>query len=408
MKIHVKLQSKRIGCSEPPVLTVMFCIYIMLSFFENYLARFFGSSTKYFLLLMLCLWVYCEHFKIRLNILSSAVLTWFVYKVISIAWSSMENNDVRAHLFSQIGMVLLVTIVTSRVRSRGFLQLILRVNYGCSFLFGVLSIIFRSPYLRESLTSRQVLTLWGQQMDPNNCAAFLGIAVGLGAYSMFCEKKHRVLNAIVVLVNSGAIILTGSRGGFLLAVLLVAGAMLLPNWNMRTIGLDIIKRMAVMIVVAFVGIVLLSRYTDILQDGLARLLAFDNYEGGSERTDLWAIALKHIERHPLFGCGWGGYTIRNGMAIHNTYLTILCDTGMFGLVIFITPIIYTGCYALNKRALSAVLILMISLVPACTLDSINKRYFWNAIIIAIMMVQYIQKTGRYIQIWDDDEAEAEI
>ena len=81
---------------------------------------------------------------------------------------------------------------------------------------------------------------------------------------------------------------------------------------------------------------------------------------------------------------------------------------MIGFVIFITPLIYTGCYALKKRALSAVLILMISLVPACTLDSINKRYFWNAIIIAFMMIQYIQKTGRCIQIWDDDEAEADL
>lgn len=408
MRIHVKLQGSPIHTPEPPILTLMFCGYILLSFFESYLVRFIGSSTKYFLLLMLGLWVYCENYKVRLNILSSAVTVWFIYKVISIAWSSMENNDVRAHLFSQIGMVLLVAVVTSRVRSREFLQLALRAAYAGSFLFGVLSIIFRRPYLYEFLTSRQVLTLWGQQMDPNNCAAFLAIAVGLGAYSLFCEKKHRLLNAVVVLVNSGAIILTGSRGGFLLAGLLIAGAMLLPNWNMRALGMDLVKRIAVMLAVALAGLILLSRYTNVLQDGLARLLAFDNYEGGSERTDLWAIALTHFKRHPLFGCGWGGYAIRDGIPVHNTYLTILCDTGLIGFAVFITPVIYIGCYALKKRALSAVLLLMIGLVPACTLDSINKRYFWNAIILAFMVIRYIRETGRYVQIWDDDETNGSV
>lgn len=355
---------------------------------------------------MLGLWVYYEDYKIRLNILSSTISLWFIYKLISVAWSSMENNDVRAHLFTHIGMVLLTLVITSRVRSGKFLRLALQTSYMSSFLFGALSVICRRPYLDEFHASRQVLTLWGQQMDPNNCAAFLSVAVGLGAYSLFREKKHRVLNAVVVLVNSGAIILTGSRGGFLLMGLLIAGAVLLPNWNTRTIGMNLVKRSAIMLVIALIGGVLLSRYTDILQDGLARLLAFDNYEGGSERTDLWAIALTYIERHPLFGNGWGGYTIKNGMAIHNTYLTILCDTGIIGFIVFMTPIVYIGCYALKKHALSALLILMTGLVPACTLDSINKRYFWNAIILSFMMVQYIRKTGHYIQIWDDDETEA--
>ena len=82
--------------------------------------------------------------------------------------------------------------------------------------------------------------------------------------------------------------------------------MLLPNWNMRALGMDLVKRIAVMLAVTLAGLVLLGRYTNVLQDGLARLLAFDNYEGGSARTDLWAIALTHFKRHPLFGCGWGG------------------------------------------------------------------------------------------------------
>lgn len=406
MKICVKLRRDPINSPEPSVLVILFCVYIPLCFFENYLVHFIGSSTKYFLFLMLGLWIYCENCKIKLNTLSSTISIWFIYKLISVAWSSMENNDVRAQLFAHIGMVLLTLVVTSRIRSKEFLRLALQTSYVSSFLFGVLSIIFRKPYIDEFHASRQVLTLWGQQMDPNNCAAFLSVAAGLGAYSLFREKKHKILNAVVVLVNSGAIVLTGSRGGFLLLGLLIISAILLPNWNMRTIGIDLVKRIAIMLVVALVGGVILSQNADILQDSLARLLAFDHYEGGSERTTLWTIALTHFERHPLFGCGWGGYTIRGGMAIHNTYLTILCDTGIIGFIVFMTPIVYIGCSAMQKRALSAVLILMTGLVPACTLDSINKRYFWNAIILSFMMVQYIQKTGRYIQLWDDDEAEA--
>lgn len=48
-------------------LTWLFVVYIFLSFFETYLTRFFGNATKYYLLLMLGIFVWQEKFIIRIN-----------------------------------------------------------------------------------------------------------------------------------------------------------------------------------------------------------------------------------------------------------------------------------------------------------------------------------------------------
>ena len=67
----------------------------------------------------------------------------------------------------------------------------------------------------ERFYARQVLTLFGQQNDPNNCAAFLLIGITLGLFSATIERKHVPISALVVAVNTYALMLTSSRAGFL-------------------------------------------------------------------------------------------------------------------------------------------------------------------------------------------------
>lgn len=137
----------------------LFCIYIFLSFFETYLTRFVGNSTKFYLLFVLSFFLYQTKFRITVNKVWISYFMWFCYKLISVLWSNMSNADVSTHLLSQIGMLLFVIVLTGRAQDRNLLHVILQANIWISFLFGVLSIFFKEAFLDEAFVARQVLTL---------------------------------------------------------------------------------------------------------------------------------------------------------------------------------------------------------------------------------------------------------
>ncbi len=392
----LSLQEKR----EHFLVTGLFLLYTFLSYFEIYFQKFFGTNTKYLILLLVGLILCDEGLKIKLNVLSGCIIAWFLLKVLSLTWSDHSDAGiVQSNFLSQVGMMLLTIMLTSQTRSRYILNLALKMHYCCSFLFGVLSIFFHRPYIDEAFDSRQVLTLWGMQNDPNNVCAFLAVGVGLAAYSLFCEKRMRGMNILVILVNTYAVVLTGSRGGFLLLGVLIITAVLFPNWNNDRMWSDAFKKILIVIVAGVAAIIVIRRFMP--QSSLARVLDFDNYfaSGGSGRFEKWRIAWDYYSRHPLFGCGWGGYVIQDHRAIHNTYLTLLCDTGLVGFTLYIIPIAWIFIRGVQKKSLLSLIILVTGAFPALTVDSINKRYLWNAILISFMLIQYLNTLGDHIGIW---------
>jgi len=62
----------------------------------------------------------------------------------------------------------------------------------------------------------------------------------------------------------------------------------------------------------------------------------------SGRFELWAIALKAFKKSPIFGIGWCGFrsqyswrfSSERSYHVHNTYLQILCETGIIGFMVF--------------------------------------------------------------------------
>lgn len=382
----------------PKSLKILFGVYIFLSFFETYLTRFIGSSTKFYLLGMILVYLLCKRFKIRLNIYSKMIIIWFLYKFLTIFWSNLSNRDVRTHLISQIGMVLFVVVITGIKYKAEFISYILRVNYWCSFVFGVLSLIFSKPFLSEIYAARQVLTLFGLQNDPNNCAAFLCIGYTISLYSLLYEQKKYVVNLIVFSINLLALLKTTSRAGLITVFIILVISMFLPV--NKTNGRNNSKKIILITVMIIVGMFVAFNYLPM--NSLERLLNFKDYEGGSGRTVRWSAAIKAFSKNPIFGCGWGGYVLEgfnNSSAIHNTFLTSLCDGGIVGTILLILPIFTLCMYAIRKKQNLVVLLLLSGIIPSIFIDAINKRFFWNAIVICILLIEYGNKND---EIWMQD------
>ena len=386
--------------STPYLLVVLSVVYIFFSYFEIYLPGIIGSSTKYLIFMLAIMFLYYFKWKIRLTTYTLFISLWLLFKIISISWSNFSNTDVSRLFISQIGMVFFLCAMCAEVRDKLLLKSLVISNYMFSFLFGILTLFFHKSYVSEVFVARQVLTLFGQQNDPNNCTVFLSVGIAIASYSLVAETKKKFLNILVILVNSCGIILSASRTGFLLLAAIAFVLVFLPNKYQKIEFSTFIKKIIVVTIVLLISIYIIKKFVP--ADSLNRIIAFDEYSGGSGRSEKWSEAMELIMQRPLFGWGWGGYFVGYGI-VHNTYLTMLCDIGIFGFMLFMIPICKLGINLIKNKYILALLILITGIFPAISIDSINKRYFWNAIIIGVLMLESFQYTGKYIAVWDEDD-----
>jgi O-antigen ligase len=182
--------------------------------------------------------------------------------------------------------------------------------------------------------------------DPNEQAAAFVAAMFLiiGLLSIYRRRSARAWLLVAFALVTVGFLATQSRGGLIaLAVATVAALLLSPRHRRRILGLAALAAVAV-------GVMLAIR-----PDALARIT--DLGGGSSGRSDLWSVGWHVFTGHPLFGVGIGNfevveahYVLRPGSIshityitdvphlVHNTYLQLLAETGIVGLIGFLTVV----------------------------------------------------------------------
>ncbi len=128
----------------------------------------------------------------------------------------------------------------------------------------------------------------------------------------------------------------------------------LSGWLPMFVGLIAVtffrsKRLFAVMCVALVVIAAL-RFDDLY----TTIFVANADEGGLQRFDMWAINMRHISHHPLFGMGPAGYAVYymtynplTARSTHNNYFDIVAQTGIIGLVSFIV-LLGTFCWLSYK------------------------------------------------------------
>ena len=367
----------------PLYLRVLLVFYFVLEFFEPYINAAFGSYTKFYLILLIFVLLNYHGFRIIYNKTAIYFVYWFLYKCLTIIWC--RNNYIyQLHFFTNFTAVILLYLLTIQPMSKKTIENITAALWIGSGLIGVLSLISNEPYL--GVSNRIVLKLFNVSVDPNNDAAFLAVGIAVSLYYLINPKIKKVIKAysiISILVNTYALFMTGSRGGLLTEVGIFA---VLAFFYIQK------GKHKIMFCVGLLGMIALIDHLShkyLPLDVYYRLFETATYEGGSERTEIWSNAFTLINSDPiyyLFGTGWGSYYGYNGyyVVMHNTYLSILCDTGIIGIMLFFFPIIKAvRKLYIDKNALP-ILLLTAGFIPAFFLEAINKRFFWNAIIFILL------------------------
>lgn len=248
----------------------------------------------------------------------------------------------------------------------------------------------------------------------------LGIAAMVGQLISKSQKGiKRSLPLAPMFIFLLAILVVGRRGELLaIVVTLIFAYFLTQTKKQFIIKITVLITMGIAAIVVFVlsidflkEISFLSRYVMTVENILS------GQDTSSGRFELYTIALSVFAKNPLFGIGWGSFSQHvtaefrevhgDSVAdVHNIYLQFLCETGIVGTILILTPIIYIfvktvsqtrRLYKREERTEDIILAAKLSgasltiqtffLVVGFLDPCFSKNIFWCFFIISVKMLE---------------------
>lgn len=214
------------------------------------------------------------------------------------------------------------------------------------------------------------IQLFGTNFDPN----FIGIPL-VSASVLFLDeilrKGNKFVNVIALTTIVIAILYTSSRGNMLcLSVGLVSCFLLYLNNK----EISNTKKFAWTVFILIAAPIVLEIIIKYFPDHWARMTDFG--EGADNgRFDNWERAMRWFSKSPLWGNGYSVMTFTGLHAAHNTYLGLLCDTGLIGFFLYCSFLCRLLFKAYRYDRILAV-VLMSMYVQIAFLDTISNRPVW--------------------------------
>lgn len=379
-KYSPKTDTNDFFCFPRKIYRILFYVYIIISFYEGYINQIIGAYSRYYIFFIIIISLFSFK-KIKIDKVHWLIFFWFFLKLLSIFWgqnSLYHSGNVLNLMAAHIGMVALFITLTLVKFNEKFVLNVIKVSMYTSFSMALLGIFFSEPYL--GVVSRQVLTLFGTQVDPNNLAAFYSVGFGIAVYYFVNNTSARLKYLLIIIINGYGVTMTGSRAGLITLSAMLFSSVVLHSQSKRNL-ISLIKKLIIIISIMFLLYYVISNFLPI--ETYERLFSFDAYSSGSGRDDLWGLGIKMIIQKPILGWGWGGNPVQGS---HNTFITMALEIGIVGLIIFLAfiAIILKRVIVENGNNI-AIIMLLSSIIPAFFIDAINKRFFWNGIIIALMV-----------------------
>ncbi|REJ78911.1 MAG: O-antigen ligase domain-containing protein [Acidobacteria bacterium] len=276
-----------------------------------------------------------------------------VPNTISVApfWTRLASAHFVA-LFAFFASMLVFTNSVRRIKK--IVQLI--TIFGFIFAFFAILQSFLSPDKIYGIYESKYAEPFGSFVNRHNFAAFMEMSIALPLGLLFggaVEKDKRLIYVTAIGLMGIALLLSGSRGGF---VSIIAGVVFLVFVSTGTSGTrdKIVKgAMAVILIIVFVaGSILVGGESSLTR--FAETATSDNFS--TNRIQIWSVTLDVIQHHLPFGAGLGAFGVaytpfdpNNGFErveqAHNDYLEVVADAGVVGALIgafFLFALFRTG------------------------------------------------------------------
>lgn len=293
----------------------------------------------------------------------AALFGWAVLGVVASAYP----GDVAEAVTEYGKLVLIVFAGANALRTSAHVRVYMAVVVASFLAYPGKGAIYN--YLTGSV--RQGRAAWsGIYRNPNDLAAIavlmLSVAVALLAFRL--PKWARLCTLAACGLIGYVVLVTQSRGAFVsLAIFALA---LLWRSRGRQRGRVLVGLAAAAVALTIYAPEGLSKRLSGLRNvtNTTNLKAVDPEGSAEQRYEIWKVARTVIAENPVLGVGLGAYARAHGQTVmrggfsviargnrdaHSTFLTSLAETGMPGLLMFLTIIGTTlaFCERIRRRAL---------------------------------------------------------
>jgi O-antigen ligase len=220
-----------------------------------------------------------------------ALLGFVAWSLISVLWATRQGVSIEEAYRDALEM-LLIPIVYTAVRSRRDLQKILfgyLIGAGFSAVYG----LAHPPAASSQAAGRVVGALGEANSQATVLVAGIALAAGLAITARY-RPKVRVLIVVAGALSLAGLVTTLSRAGLIaFGVVLVAGVFIGGRWR---------KPAAVLMIAGLIA-------TPVYFLAFAPANALDRVTNSqtSGRNDIWKVAVRMFEAHPLLGVGAGNF-----------------------------------------------------------------------------------------------------
>jgi O-antigen ligase len=291
--------------------------------------------------------------------LANVVLGMLLWVSMSVLWASDPQNALSEAWPWYLAAIVFLLVATT-VRKPEHVRMIVAGFVAGAVVSVLIGLVGGGLTSSADAVERATETegrLQGGGGDPNYLAAGL-VPAGLLAGALVASSRRVVVRialvAAIALLAVG-LVATQSRAGLLAAAVACLATLVVQRGRGRLCAAALIS------LVVGVGALWLAANPEAWQ----RVSSFD--DGGNGRSDIWLVASRMTEDHPLVGVGIGDFPLRSReyvrepgnlnyvrliaeqpQVVHNTYLQVLVETGAIGLGLFLAAVV--GCIAAAWRA----------------------------------------------------------
>ena len=379
-------------------------VWLLIVFFaatpcDYALPRFFGKNATilYVLGIAICAACFADLFlgrekKLFLPTDNAAIIFLCLLACVSLIWAEDFNRG-KNMLISLAAIVVMYFLLFLYKYTK---EEIKRIEIA-SILGGLYMVLFIFTQVDLSLVSAgyrlDLYTLsGGAYSDPNSLSARLVMPM-VFCFKYIFESKKKLLK-LFLLAEIGGIVyimfLTGSRAA-VITLAIVIFAILMKNLS----G----KRACLAFIMVFAVFIALSIFSNLLPQHLyVRIFNIESYtamaSAEGDRFDIWKNVFTRVfPESPLLGHGIGNAPVAMEpiygkiKAIHNAFFVYLVDLGIIGFLLWMVFVVgkVKTAIKLRKKYIYPSIIILGTVIMACTLNAEIEKYLWNSFLYVHMV-----------------------
>lgn len=258
-----------------------------------------------------------------------------------------------------------------------------------------------------------ITSFFGVDVDPNIVGGLVVLSLCINTYFLFYDR-HKILYLITFIIQLFGAFFTGSRSILVGYLAFVGVAIIVYLFKKKSVKAFI----AVSVLVLFiVGFFFLAKY--ILPPYFYDRF-FGNYIDASniDRLKLWSLGFKGFIKQPIFGYGPGNYNFyiliewpnHLNVVSHNSYIDILTDTGIFGLIAIFLLFFDSIKKLCKDKTVEILPFLATFVVITIIISAIRTWLFWYNIGLVCLIIEYfnVNKEKSFASLFDSSELEYEV